>query len=108
MNDTLETCRVRLDDGSSVLIDHLDLCRVVSYTWRAVRMNGRDQIVALESLIPTTQSPITLSRFIAGAQPGERVIKFNGETRDCRRCNLAIISERELAHLEYDLQRTAI
>jgi hypothetical protein len=108
MKDTFETCRVRLDDGSSVLVDRLDLCRVRSYTWRAVTMDGRDLIIALESLIPTTQPPTILRRFIAGAQPGERVITFNGDTRDCRRCNLAIVSLRELAHLEYKLQRTAV
>ena len=102
------TCRIRLADGPVVLIDQIDFCRAVSYTWRAVRMGGRECVVALESLVPTTTPPITLARFIARATDGDRVIMLNGNIYDCRRANLAIISTRELAHLEDTLQRTAL
>ena len=99
---------VRLDDGSVVLVDPVDLPHVRRFTWRAVAVAGRTLVVALESLIPTTQSPWFLPRFIAGALPNERVVTLNGDARDCRRSNLAILSARELELLEPALQQTAI
>ena len=108
MDDFGMTCRLRLDDGSFVLVDQIDYCRALAYTWRAVRKGGRECVVALESLVPTTTPPIMLARFIASATDGDRVIMLNGDIYDCRRDNLAIISPRELAHLEHTLQRTAL
>lgn len=108
MDDVGTTCRLRLDDGSFALVDQIDFYRAKAYTWRTVRMRGHECVIALESLVPMTVPPITLARFVARATDGDRVIMLNGDIFDCRRDNLAIISPRELAHLEHTLQRTAL
>lgn len=108
MNRVDPKSRIPLDDGSCVMIDQTDWNNATRYTWHLVEVGGRLRIVALESLIPTNEPPLFLTRLITEALPGDLVVALNGNVRDCRRNNLAILSVRELAQLDTTQQLTAI
>src|SRR5690554_6126446 len=81
------TKRIRISDGTFVLIDAEDFDKVSKWAWSA---NGNGYAVRNERYAPKKYRKQYLHRFITDAKKGEVVDHINGDTSDNRKCNLRI------------------
>ncbi len=81
---------IPLSSGKCALIDFEDLDRVCALKWSACWINS-----GWYGKSWANGRQVYLHRFVAGARKGQIVDHINGDTLDCRKANLRIVSALE-------------
>jgi hypothetical protein len=81
-----------LTRGKEVQIDESDLSIIEHFSWYAFETNGR-----WYAATTVNGSTVKLSTMLMNPEPGKVVMHWNGDSLDCRRCNLRAVSHRTRA-----------
>jgi hypothetical protein len=84
---------IRLGDGSLALIDAVDAPLVVGRYWFVRQWTRGSGAVVCNDHSDGTHRILTLHRLITHPGADERVIHRDGDVRNCRRANLAVVEE---------------